>query len=94
MQPQGHAQVLLNMVEFGMNPQEAGEAARVCEAGGRVLVESGVSDKEIEALRAMGHRVQRAVGSFGGYQGILIDQKTGVYHAASDNRKDGCAAGY
>ena len=94
MQPQGHAQVLLNMVEFGMNPQEAGEAARVCEAGGRVLVESGVSDKEIEALRAMGHRVQRAVGSFGGYQGILLDPKTGVYHAASDNRKDGCAAGY
>ena len=60
----------------------------------RVLVESGVSDKTIEALKAMGHRVQRAVGSFGGYQGILIDQKTGVYHAASDNRKDGCAAGY
>ena len=42
----------------------------------------------------MGHQVQRDVGSFGGYQGILIDQKTGVYHAASDNRKDGCAAGY
>ena len=94
MQPQGHTQVLLNMIEFGMNPQEAGEAARVCEAGGRVLVESGVSDQAIEGLRAMGHQVQRAVGSFGGYQGILFDHKNGVYQAASDNRKDGCAAGY
>ena len=94
MQPQGHTQVLLNMIEFGMNPQEAGEAARICEAGGRVLVESGVSDQAIEGLRAMGHQVQRAVGSFGGYQGILFDQKNGVYQAASDNRKDGCAAGY
>ena len=42
----------------------------------------------------MGHQVQRAVGSFGGYQGILFDHKNGVYQAASDNRKDGCAAGY
>ena len=94
MQPQGHTQVLLNMIEFGMNPQEAGEAARVCESGGRVLVESGVSDKAIEGLRAMGHQVQRTVGSFGGYQGILVDEESGVYRAASDNRKDGCAAGY
>ena len=94
MQPLGHTQVLLNMIEFGMNPQEAGEAARVCEAGGRVLVEGGVSDKAMEGLRAMGHQVRRTVGSFGGYQGILVDQESGVYRAASDNRKDGCAAGY
>ena len=94
MQPQGHTQVLLNMIEFGMNPQEAGEAARVCEAGGQVLVEGGVSDKAMEGLRAMGHQVRRTVGSFGGYQGILVDQESGVYRAASDNRKDGCAAGY
>ena len=59
-----------------------------------LLVESGVSDKAMEGLRAMGHRVQRSVGSFGGYQGILVDRESGVYHAASDNRKDGCAVGY
>ncbi len=94
MQPQGHVQVMLNMVEFGMNPQEAGEAARVREIGGTVAVESGVSEEVMEKLRSKGHKVERQVGPFGGYQGILVDLKSGVYHAASDNRKDGCAVGF
>ena len=94
MQPQGHVQVFLNMVEFGMNPQEAGEAARVREVDGTVLVESGISAETIAGLKEKGHRVERSVGSFGGYQGILVDPERGVYHGASDNRKDGCAIGY
>ncbi len=93
MQPQGHTQVLINMIDFGMNPQEAGEAARVREAGGTLLVESGVPAAVRAELEAMGHRVRRG-GGFGGYQGILVDPESGAYVGASDNRKDGCALGY
>jgi gamma-glutamyltranspeptidase/glutathione hydrolase len=94
MQPQGHVQVLLNMVLYGMSPQLAGEAPRVREADGDVFVESGVSEAAVEGLRAKGHRVLRGGGGFGGYQGILIDLERGVLWGASDNRKDGCASGY
>ncbi len=94
MQPQGHVQVLLNMVVFGLNPQEAGEAARVREAGGAVAVEGGISKEAIEGLRAKGHRIVSALGGFGGFQGILIDRANGVLFGASENRKDGCAVGY
>lgn len=106
MQPQGHVQVLVNLLDFGMNVQAAGDAARVqhvgsatptgepAKAGGTVLVESGVSDQAVEALRAKGHVVMRAKGSFGGYQGILIDLRDDVLHAASESRKDGQAVGY
>ncbi|MGH7192641.1 MAG: gamma-glutamyltransferase, partial [Candidatus Saccharimonadales bacterium] len=61
---------------------------------GAVFVESGVSDEAVEALRDKGHRVVRARGGYGGYQGIWIDRKQGVLQGASDPRKDGCAAGY
>ena len=91
MQPQGQVQVLLNMVVFGMNPQEAGEAARLCEVGGALAVESGISMKAVEGLRAKGHRI---VQSPGGYQGVLMDPHSGVLYGASENRKDGCAVGY
>ncbi len=94
MQPQGHVQVFLNLVEFGMNPQEAGEAARVREVDGVVAVESGIPESVREALRRKGHRVESRPGSFGGYQGILVDWERRVYYGASDNRKDGCALGY
>jgi len=94
MQPQGHVQVLVNLVDFGMNPQEAGEAARVREADGAVFVENGVAAATIDGLRALGHRVERAANAFGGYQGILVDRERGVYLGGSDNRKDGCALGY
>ena len=106
MQPQGHAQVLVNMIDFGMNPQAAGDAARVrhlgsatptgqpAQGGGTLTVESGVSDEVIAALRARGHQVMRAKGGFGGYQGILIDWQNHTLHGASESRKDGAAVGY
>ena len=78
-----------------MNPQEAGEAARVRHFDGLdVVVESGVPESVREALRAKGHKVRTSPGAFGGYQGILVDWERGVYFGASDNRKDGCAIGY
>ena len=107
MQPQGHVQTLVNMIDFGMNVQAAGDAARVRHSGsatptgllgdpdgGTVLVESGISDEAIAALRAKGHRVTRARGGFGGYQAIRIDRERGTLAGGSDPRKDGCAAGY
>jgi gamma-glutamyltranspeptidase/glutathione hydrolase len=84
--------VLINLLEFGMNPQEAGEAARVREVDGAVAVESGVSSEAIKGLRKKGHRVKASPGGFGGYQGILL--RDGVLYGASDNRKDGAAVGY
>ena len=94
MQPQGHVQIFLNMFVFGMNAQEAGEAARSREMDGFIAIESGIDDAVSAQLRAMGHSVERRVGDFGGYQGIYFDAEQGVYHGASDNRKDGCALGY
>ncbi|MCY2966586.1 MAG: gamma-glutamyltransferase family protein, partial [Planctomycetota bacterium] len=107
MQPQGHVQILVNLIDFGMNVQEAGDVARVqhigsatptgreMEAGGgTVVVEAGIPEATREALRAKGHRVMKGSGSFGGYQAIFIDAKNGVLHGGTDPRKDGCAAGY
>jgi len=106
MQPQGHVQVLVNMIDFGMNVQAAGDAARVRHLGsatptgskaagsGTVLVESGVAEDVVKQLRGMGHRVQRARGGFGGYQGILIAPENNVLHGATEPRKDGAAIGY
>lgn len=106
MQPQGHVQVAMNLIDFGMNVQAAGDAARIRHVGsaqptclaadgsGTVQVESGISRKTVESLRARGHKVVRAKGSFGGYQGILIDWEHGVLHGATEARKDGVALGY
>ncbi len=108
MQPQGHVQVLVNLIDFGMNPQMAGDAARVNHIGsatptglpmsadgGTVYVESGIPDATVAELQRRGHKIVRgAAGSFGGYQGILIDWDHGVLHGATDPRKDGAAAGY
>lgn len=94
MQPQGHTQVLLNIIDFGMNLQEAGDAARVRHSGS-VLVEPGISDEVIAALERMGHRVRRSGGgAMGGYQAIMIHPETGMLHAGTDPRKDGMAIGY
>jgi gamma-glutamyltranspeptidase/glutathione hydrolase len=102
-------QVLVNLIDFGMNVQEAGDAARVRHFGsaeptgqpgdpdgGTIAVESGISDEAITRLKALGHRVERVPpgGNFGGYQGILIDSQHGTLHGGTDPRKDGCAAGY
>ena len=94
MQPQGHTQVLLNIIDFGMNLQEAGDAARVRHSGS-VLVEPGISDEVIAALEQMGHQVRRSGGgAMGGYQAIMIHPETGMLHAGTDPRKDGAAIGY
>ena len=106
MQPQGHMQVLCNLIDFGMNAQEAGDAARFrhnsapssagpATGAGQVTVESGIGEAVREGLRAVGHDVVAGhAGDFGGYQGILIDPVTGVLRGGTEPRKDGCAAGY
>ncbi len=106
MQPQGHVQVLMNWIDFGMNIQMAGDAARVRHEGsatptglaedppgGTVFVESGIPESTVEVLKLMGHTVKTG-GSMGGYQGILIDWDKGVLHGATESRKDGAALGY
>jgi gamma-glutamyltranspeptidase/glutathione hydrolase len=93
-QAQGHTQVLVNLIDFGMNLQEAGEAARVNHGSLGLLVESAVPQSARSGLIQRGHSVSEAVGAFGGFQGILIDPRTGVLMGASDPRKDGLAIGY
>lgn len=94
MQAQAHVQVLLNLIDFGMNVQEAGEAARFRHMAGGVALESAIDSDARFGLSARGHRLLDAPGAFGGFQGILIDPRTGVLLAGSDPRKDGMAAGY
>jgi gamma-glutamyltranspeptidase/glutathione hydrolase len=107
MQPQGHAQIVVNLVDFGMNLQEAGDAPRFYHTddseptgtamtdGGVLNLESGPSQDVIQALLRRGHRIVAANGIvFGGYQAVRRDPKTGVFSAASESRKDGFAAGY
>jgi len=106
MQPQGHAQIVVNMVDFGMNLQEAGDAARINHKGssqptGTDMTDGGILHMESEfnpetrdALEALGHTLGKSDGSFGGYQAIMWDAVEGVYYGASEVRKDGQAAGY
>ena len=107
MQPQGHVQIVCNLIDFGMGLQEAGDAARYhhdrsteptspkhMEDGGILEVESGVATEVIEALKSRGHNVRVTKGPFGGYQAIWRDPVTGVYWGASEMRKDGMAVGY
>lgn len=108
MQPQGHAQIVMNLVDFGMNLQEAGDAPRIqhegsteptgqataMRDGGEVNLETGFPYETVRALMRKGHRVVFADGPYGGYQAIMRDPETGVYYGASESRKDGQAAGY
>ena len=94
MQPQGHVQVLLNMIEFGMNVQEAGEAPRFRHSAAGLAIESAITPEARVGLDQRGHRLITPVGVFGGYQGILIDPATGVLMGGSDPRKDGLAIGW
>ena len=100
MQPQGHWQVLSNVIDFGMNLQEAGDAARVrhgpsLHPGGTLAVEPGVSDEVVAELRRRGHHVERqGGGGMGGYQAIMIHPETGMLHGGTDPRKDGQVVGY
>ena len=105
-QPQGHVQILLNMIDFGMNLQEAGDAPRIDHTGGstptgktvqergEVRLETGFDYATIRRLMRMGHTVGFARGIYGGYQAIMYDAEQGVYYGASESRKDGQAAGY
>ena len=106
MQPQGHAQIVMNLIDFDMNLQEAGDAPRIRHTkssqptgeqmsdGGRVHLESGFPVEAIRDLVGRGHHIQQARGGFGGYQAILYDADRDVYFGASESRKDGCAMGY
>jgi gamma-glutamyltranspeptidase/glutathione hydrolase len=94
MQAQGHVQVLLNLIEFGMNIQEAGEAARFRHSGNGLALESAITQEARAGLTTRGHKTITTPGVFGGFQGILIDPKTRVIMAGSDPRKDGMAAGW
>jgi len=106
MQPQGHVQVLVNIIDFGMNLQQAGDVPRVrhdgsseptdehMTDGGEIVLENGYSPEIVKALQAKGHKVTVANdGDFGGYQAILRNEQ-GVYFGASESRKDGAAQGY
>ena len=95
-QPQGHVQVLINLIDLGMNVQAAGDAARFhhSQSANTVAFESGVSPAVIRELTGMGHRIVSEVESYGGYQGIMRDPASGAYTAGSDPRKDGLASGY
>ncbi|KLD79190.1 gamma-glutamyltransferase [Xanthomonas hyacinthi] len=108
MQPQGHVQIVMNLIDFHMNLQEAGDAPRIqhegsteptgqataMRDGGELNLETGFSYDTIRALMRKGHRVIFADGPYGGYQAIARDPASGVYYGASESRKDGQAAGY
>lgn len=108
-QPIGHVTILTNVIDFGMNIQEAGDALRWTHSGstdstddysamltdgGRLMFESNIDYQVVRALRARGHNVQIGGGFYGRYQGILRDHNKGVYFGASESRVDGQAAGY
>jgi len=106
MQPQGHAQIVVNMIDFGMNLQEAGDAPRIRHGGssqptgetmndgGTLQLESGIDYEVIRELMKKGHQIKFSLGGYGGYQAIMFDAENGVYYGASESRKDGQAAGY
>jgi len=93
-QPTGHVRVLTNIVDYGMDPQQALDAPRSFPDAGQLMVERGYSDKVRSDLAAKGHLVATPESALGGAQAILIDEETGVLQGASDPRKDGCALGY
>jgi len=106
MQPQGHVQIVVNLIDFKMNLQEAGDAPRIHHVGsseptgqhmtdgGTLLLENGFRWEVIQQLMSMGHVIQWDLGGYGGYQAIMWDDKNKVWFGASESRKDGQAAGY
>ena len=109
MQPQGHVQIVVNLIDYGMNIQEAGDAARwqhlgnteptdgtemYLKNGGYTEVERGVPYQTIQQLMQKGHDIRYGLGGYGGYQAIKRDSQNGVYYGASESRKDGQAAGF
>ncbi len=109
-QPIGHTQIVMDLIDFNMNLQEAGDAPRLDHQGGNsdptgeatgqgsgrgeILLEHGFDYEVIRQLMQMGHKVGYGLGGYGGYQAILWDKERKVYFGASESRKDGCAIGY
>ncbi len=107
-QPLGHVQIVMNLVDFGMNLQEAGDAPRIDHSGstdptgaeerdtrgGQITLESGFPYETIRDLMKMGHQVGYGLGGYGGYQAIMYDATKKCYYGASESRKDGQAAGF
>ncbi len=93
-QAQAHVQVVVNLVDFGMNVQDAGDAARVRHGGDGLAAEAGIPESVRAALNARGHKVRDGRGAMGGYQAVFIDPRTGVLMGGSDPRKDGLAIGW
>ncbi len=93
-QPMGHAYVLSNLLDYGLDLQEAADAPRFLPEDGKLLVERGLPAATREGLTRRGHAVGDAPLPWGGCQAIMIDRENGVYVGASDPRKDGCALGY
>jgi gamma-glutamyltranspeptidase/glutathione hydrolase len=93
-QAQAHAQIVANVVDFGMHVQEAGDAARMRHMGQELALESGIGAEVRKALEARGHVLRDGRGQMGGYQAIFIDPRTGVMLGGSDLRKDGLAIGW
>ena len=93
-QPVGHAHVLANMIDYGMDPQEALDSPRVFHMGGKLDIERGLGEDVMQALAAKGHTVGRPDMPWGGGQIIEIDWDNGTLVGGSDPRKDGCALGY
>jgi gamma-glutamyltranspeptidase/glutathione hydrolase len=93
-QAQAHAQIVTNLVDFDMNIQEAGEAARMRHGEEELWLESGIGEDVRRDLRSRGHVTRDGRGMMGGFQGILIAPETGVLMGGSDPRKDGVAIGF
>ena len=93
-QAQAHVQIVVNIVDFGMNVQDAGDAARVRHGGEGLAAESGIAEAVRAALIKRGHEIRDGRGAMGGYQAVFIDPKTGVLMGGSDPRKDGLAIGW
>jgi gamma-glutamyltranspeptidase / glutathione hydrolase len=106
MQPQGQTQIVVNMIDYGLDAQSAGDMPRWRHEGGcepeggcapglgRIVLESGYPESTREGLRAKGWTLSPGDGGFGGYQAIVRNPVTGVYQAASESRTDGAAQGY
>ena len=94
MQTQGHVQVLLNLIDYGMDVQRAGEQPRFRHFESGLALESSIGQDVLRGLEAKGHRMVSSPGMFGGYQAIMIDPRTGALFGGSDPRKDGCALGW
>ena len=101
MQPQGHLQMINNMVDLNMNPQESIDALRFQVVGEGVVLEEGVDQSVVKELQSMGHTVNLMAGpqrggsgGMGGAQIIYRDPNTGVLWGGSESRKDGCAVGW